>query len=94
MDGGASKRPCNLDTGNPCRYDGQRRTGFVIPSETFCIFPDAVALHKTLAAGLQTPQRFAATPCRRPTTAKAISEKVYPPLQSAWLLTLRRCAVA
>ena len=22
MDGRASERPCNLDTGNPCRYDG------------------------------------------------------------------------
>ena len=21
MDGGASERPCNLDTGDPCRYD-------------------------------------------------------------------------
>jgi len=36
----------------------QRRTGFVIPSESFCISLDAVALHKTLAAGLQTPPRF------------------------------------
>ena len=62
MDGGASRRPRHLDTGNPgmtaSQPTSQRRTGFVIPSETFCIFPDAVALYKTLAARLQTPPRF------------------------------------
>ena len=33
----------------------QRQTGFAMPSERFCISPDASALHKTLVAGLKNP---------------------------------------
>ena len=43
---------------NKTRRFAQRRTGFVIPSATFCIFPDTVALPNTLAAGLKTRPRF------------------------------------
>ena len=34
------------------------RTGYVIPSETFCTVPGSAAWHKTLAAGFQTPPRI------------------------------------
>jgi hypothetical protein len=43
---------------NKTRCFGRRRRGFAILSATFYIFPDAMALPKTLAAGLQTPPRF------------------------------------
>ena len=56
-----------VDRGSETRISlRQSRTGFVIPSVTFCAISDAVTAHKTVAAGLHWLFKFTHQPIPKP----------------------------
>jgi len=60
MDGGASKRPCNLDTGNPCRYDGfsthiTTPDGICNPVRNVLYLPGSRGFAQNLSGGVTNP---------------------------------------
>ena len=73
MDGGVSKRPRNLDTGNPCRYDGfsthvTTPDGICNPVRNVLYLPVCRGFAQNLSGGVTNPAALrsrAATPCRQ-----------------------------